>query len=284
MRVTRINNGFTAPDTTYAGLNVTWRTAAGSDFEIQFHTAQSLNTRNTSHKTYRKWQDLEVNIALAQHPAERQALQQANARLLSERKAQAAAVALPEGIQGIPSIRYDSSADAPSRHPGAPRSPFGRCRTPSRTRAAPLSCMVPACLLLGPVRRPVAKSGIRSQPPWGRTGKRCAGNWRARASRWNRPCSPRAWTSSCRRSSTAWNVRRPGICRTWQATPACGSTGHGANPSTGASSTLAPGSARSRPGSAWTRCMTRCASSTSAAGYANPKSSGISASARPKAG
>lgn len=29
LRVTRINNGFTAPDTTYAGLNVTWRTAAG---------------------------------------------------------------------------------------------------------------------------------------------------------------------------------------------------------------------------------------------------------------
>ncbi|MGF2507916.1 XopAD/skwp family type III secretion system effector, partial [Ralstonia pseudosolanacearum] len=128
LRVTRINNGFTAPDTTYAGLNVTWRTAAGSDFEIQFHTAQSLNTRNTSHKTYRKWQDLEVNIALAQDPAERQALQQANARLLSERKAQAAAVALPEGIQGIPSIRYDSSADAPLAASG---------RTPQPIREMP---------------------------------------------------------------------------------------------------------------------------------------------------
>ncbi|MGC0016715.1 XopAD/skwp family type III secretion system effector [Ralstonia pseudosolanacearum] len=128
LRVTRINNGFTAPDTTYAGLNVTWRTAAGSDFEIQFHTAQSLNTRNTSHKTYRKWQDLEVNIALAQDPAERQALQQANARLLSERKAQAAAVALPEGIQGIPSIRYDSSADAPLTASG---------RTPQPIREMP---------------------------------------------------------------------------------------------------------------------------------------------------
>ncbi|MGA3946360.1 XopAD/skwp family type III secretion system effector [Ralstonia nicotianae] len=128
LRVTRINNGFTAPDRTYAGLNVTWRTAAGSDFEIQFHTAQSLNTRNTSHKTYRKWQDLEVNIALAQDPAERQALQQANARLLSERKAQAAAVALPEGIQGIPSIRYDSSADAPLTASG---------RTPQPIREMP---------------------------------------------------------------------------------------------------------------------------------------------------
>ncbi|WP_409349092.1 XopAD/skwp family type III secretion system effector [Ralstonia syzygii] len=128
LRVTRINNGFTAPDTTYAGLNVTWRTATGSDFEIQFHTEQSLNTRNTSHKTYRKWQDLEVNIALAQDPAERRALQQANARLLSERKAQAAAVALPEGIQDIPSIRYDSSADAPLKASG---------RTPQPIREMP---------------------------------------------------------------------------------------------------------------------------------------------------
>ncbi|WP_039566634.1 hypothetical protein, partial [Ralstonia solanacearum] len=53
LRVMRIKNGFATPDTTYAGLNVIVRSAAGRDFEIQFHTEASLRIRSTSHRAYR---------------------------------------------------------------------------------------------------------------------------------------------------------------------------------------------------------------------------------------
>lgn len=45
LRVMRINNGFVAADTTYAGLNATLRSAGGLDFEMQFHTVDSLRAR-----------------------------------------------------------------------------------------------------------------------------------------------------------------------------------------------------------------------------------------------
>lgn len=48
LRTMRMKNAFVQPDTTYAGLNVNLRLAVGNlpgDFEIQFHTAQSLSIK-----------------------------------------------------------------------------------------------------------------------------------------------------------------------------------------------------------------------------------------------
>ncbi|WP_175425998.1 XopAD/skwp family type III secretion system effector [Ralstonia solanacearum] len=108
--VMRIRNGFAAPDTTYAGLNVIVRSAAGRNFEMQFHTEDSLRVRNTSHQLYRTWQDQEVKIGLEQDPARRQALQQANAQRQQARRERAAQVALPTGAKGI--VAFDALRDA----------------------------------------------------------------------------------------------------------------------------------------------------------------------------
>ncbi|MHA6823507.1 XopAD/skwp family type III secretion system effector [Ralstonia pseudosolanacearum] len=110
LRVMRIRNGFAAPDMTYAGLNVIVRSAAGRDFEMQFHTEDSLRVRNTSHQLYRTWQDQEVKIGLEQDPVKRQALQQANAQRLQLRRERAAQVALPTGAKGI--VAFDALRDA----------------------------------------------------------------------------------------------------------------------------------------------------------------------------
>ncbi len=110
LRVMRIRNGFAVPDTTYAGLNVIVRSAAGRDFEMQFHTEDSLRVRNTSHQLYRTWQDQEVKIGLEQDPAKRQALQQANAQRQQLRRERAAQVALPTGAKGI--VAFDALRDA----------------------------------------------------------------------------------------------------------------------------------------------------------------------------
>ncbi|XVK68347.1 XopAD/skwp family type III secretion system effector [Ralstonia solanacearum] len=104
LSVMRIKNGFTAPDTAYAGLNVIVRSAAGRDFEIQFHTDASLRARNTNHRPYRTWQDQEVKIKREPDPAKRLPLEQANAQRLQGLKERAAQVPLPVGVKSIASF------------------------------------------------------------------------------------------------------------------------------------------------------------------------------------
>ncbi|AMP37615.1 XopAD/skwp family type III secretion system effector [Ralstonia solanacearum] len=134
LRVMRISNGFAAAGATYAGLNATLRTASGLDFEMQFHTEDSLRARNTSHRTYRKWQDQEVAIRREQNPVKRLSLQQANARLLQERKASAATVPLPEGVKDIASFSaYQDGAGSQTRSPRQSQRPQ---TMPAPTRAS----------------------------------------------------------------------------------------------------------------------------------------------------
>ncbi|WP_247709218.1 hypothetical protein [Ralstonia solanacearum] len=104
LSVMRIKNGFAAPGTAYAGLNVIVRSAAGRDFEIQFHTDASLRARNASHRPYRTWQDQEVKIKREPDPAKRLQLEQANAQRLRGLKDRAAQVPLPVGVMSIASF------------------------------------------------------------------------------------------------------------------------------------------------------------------------------------
>ncbi|KQV78905.1 type III effector protein skwp2 [Rhizobacter sp. Root1221] len=126
LRVMRVNNGFAAREKTYAGLNVKLRTAQGLDFEIQFHTAESLHTRNTlTHKLYRRWQDKEVERRLASDPAQRQMLKEANAGLLLKLKAYADTVPMPAGVDLVKSVNHRKDETVaplerlPSRLPAA---------------------------------------------------------------------------------------------------------------------------------------------------------------------
>lgn len=120
LRITRVNNGFAAKDRTYAGLNVKLQTWQGLDFEIQFHTADSLYTKQRTHKIYRQWQDKEVERAQASDPATQRALQQANAERLARLRTYASTVPMPVGAEAIAS--FD---DAPRRRtrPSLPGEP-----------------------------------------------------------------------------------------------------------------------------------------------------------------
>ncbi|WP_412770769.1 XopAD/skwp family type III secretion system effector [Ralstonia solanacearum] len=120
LRITRVNNGFAAKDRTYAGLNVKLQTWQGLDFEIQFHTADSLYTKQRTHKIYRQWQDKEVERAQASDPATQRALQQANTERLARLRTYASTVPMPVGAEAIAS--FD---DAPRRRtrPSLPGEP-----------------------------------------------------------------------------------------------------------------------------------------------------------------
>ncbi|MGE1003307.1 XopAD/skwp family type III secretion system effector [Ralstonia pseudosolanacearum] len=121
LRIMRIRNGFAVPGTTYAGLNVIVRSPAGRDFEMQFHTEDSLRARNTSHPLYRAWQDQELRIGLEQDPAKRLRLQQANAQRQQLRRERAAQVALPTGAKSI--VDFDALRDAAPPRATSPHRP-----------------------------------------------------------------------------------------------------------------------------------------------------------------
>lgn len=121
LRIMRIRNGFAVLGTTYAGLNVIVRSPAGRDFEMQFHTEDSLRARNTSHPLYRAWQDQELRIGLEQDPAKRLRLQQANALRQQLRRERAAQVALPTGAKSI--VDFDALRDAAPPRATSPHRP-----------------------------------------------------------------------------------------------------------------------------------------------------------------
>lgn len=114
LKVMRMKNPFAQPDTTYAGVNVNLRLASGNlpgDFEIQFHTAQSLSTKLRGHKDYEKLRELPPasthdgqDEASADFAAERE-------RLLKKMRDAAALVERPQGIETL--IPFDHYRDAP---------------------------------------------------------------------------------------------------------------------------------------------------------------------------
>ncbi|MDB0567569.1 XopAD/skwp family type III secretion system effector [Ralstonia solanacearum] len=114
LKVMRMKNPFAQPDTTYAGVNVNLRLASGNlpgDFEIQFHTAQSLSTKLRGHKDYEKLRELPPasthdgqDEASAEFAAERE-------RLLKKMRDAAALVERPQGIETL--IPFDHYRDAP---------------------------------------------------------------------------------------------------------------------------------------------------------------------------
>ncbi|MEZ0190487.1 XopAD/skwp family type III secretion system effector [Ralstonia solanacearum] len=114
LKVMRMKNPFAQPDTTYAGVNVNLRLASGNlpgDFEIQFHTAQSLSTKLRGHKDYEKLRELPFasthdgqDEASADFAAERE-------RLLKKMRDAAALVERPQGIETL--IPFDHYRDAP---------------------------------------------------------------------------------------------------------------------------------------------------------------------------
>ncbi|MFP4833971.1 XopAD/skwp family type III secretion system effector [Paraburkholderia sp. BR10879] len=113
MTVMRINNGFTLEGTGYAGLNVNVRTRVqgeDADWEIQFHTRESLRAKQKSHRPYEKLRQLSPD-AVSREPLEKK-LREAAAR-----------VPRPQDIGTIGSFdRYAQPATAGER-PGGPMTP-----------------------------------------------------------------------------------------------------------------------------------------------------------------
>ncbi|MEX3683056.1 hypothetical protein AB3X89_39065, partial [Paraburkholderia sp. BR14320] len=126
MTVMRVKNGFTLEGTGYAGLNVNVRTRVqgeDADWEIQFHTPESLRGKQKSHRTYerlrQRWPDAE-----SREPLEKK-LREAAAR-----------VARPQGIGTIRSFdRYAQPATAGERPAGPISPPYrGAAADQSRNR------------------------------------------------------------------------------------------------------------------------------------------------------
>ncbi|WP_429496213.1 XopAD/skwp family type III secretion system effector [Paraburkholderia youngii] len=129
MTVMRVKNGFTLEGTGYAGLNVNVRTRVqgeDADWEIQFHTGESLRAKQKSHRTYERLRQLSPD-AESREPLEKK-LREAAAR-----------VARPQGIGTIGSFdRYAQPATAGER-PGGPISPPYRGAAPDQARNPGLS-------------------------------------------------------------------------------------------------------------------------------------------------
>ncbi len=62
LKVMRVNNAFTVPDTTYAGLNMNL-TSGTHHFEIQFHTSGSLRIKQRTHGLYEKLRRIGLSSA-----------------------------------------------------------------------------------------------------------------------------------------------------------------------------------------------------------------------------
>ncbi|MGF6292643.1 XopAD/skwp family type III secretion system effector [Paraburkholderia youngii] len=124
MTVMRVKNGFTLEGTGYAGLNVNVRTRVqgeDADWEIQFHTGESLRAKQKSHRTYERLRQLSPD-AESREPLEKK-LREAAAR-----------VARPQGIGTIGSFdRYAQPATAGER-PAGPISPPYRGAAPDQSR------------------------------------------------------------------------------------------------------------------------------------------------------
>lgn len=109
IKLMRVNNGFLNTDRSYAGLNMNFRTPQGADFELQFHTKQSLSNKNNTHDLYRHWQQDEVRLAHTTDPKQRAHLQHHNQQRYKTLQQAANQVMTPTGVEMIlPCNHYDN--------------------------------------------------------------------------------------------------------------------------------------------------------------------------------
>ncbi len=114
LKVMRLKNAFTRPDTTYAGVNVNLRPAGANspgDFEIQFHTAQSLSTKLKLHRDYEKVRELPLANTRDERDETRVDFDADRERRLKTMRDATALVERPQGIETL--ISFDHYRDTP---------------------------------------------------------------------------------------------------------------------------------------------------------------------------
>ncbi|MGF6971960.1 glutaredoxin-related protein [Paraburkholderia sp. JPY465] len=124
MTVMRVNNGFTREGTGYAGLNVNVRTRVqgeDADWEIQFHTPESLRVKQKSHRTYEKLRQLSPDA-------------ESREKLEKELREAAARVARPQDIGTIGSFDHYAEPATAGEGPAGPMNPPYRGAAPDQAR------------------------------------------------------------------------------------------------------------------------------------------------------
>ncbi|UIF88760.1 Type III effector protein (Skwp5) (plasmid) [Cupriavidus necator] len=110
MTVMRVNNSFTREGTGYAGLNVNVRTRVegeDADWEIQFHTRDSLKAKEKGHRTYERLRQLSPDAV-------------PRGTLEQDLRDAAARVAPPQGIEMILSFDLYAEPSIADERPGGP--------------------------------------------------------------------------------------------------------------------------------------------------------------------
>ncbi|UIF89170.1 hypothetical protein KAF44_28820 (plasmid) [Cupriavidus necator] len=110
MTVMRVNNSFTREGTGYAGLNVNVRTRVegeDADWEIQFHTRDSLKAKEKGHRTYERLRQLSPDAV-------------PRGTLEEDLRDAAARVAPPQGIEMILSFDLYAEPSIADERPGGP--------------------------------------------------------------------------------------------------------------------------------------------------------------------
>ncbi|MHA6879889.1 XopAD/skwp family type III secretion system effector [Ralstonia pseudosolanacearum] len=144
LRPMRLKNAFVQPDTTYAGLNVNLRLAVGNlpgDFEIQFHTAQSLSIKLRGHKDYEKLRELPSASTFDEQDEASADFTEAREQLRKKLRDAAALVERPQGIETL--IPFDHYRDAPQSGTGGRAEPGRAPGGPAVTTAARVRSVAP---------------------------------------------------------------------------------------------------------------------------------------------
>ncbi|WP_280920933.1 XopAD/skwp family type III secretion system effector, partial [Cupriavidus sp. AcVe19-1a] len=129
MTVMRVNNSFTREGTSYVGLNVNVRTRVegeDADWEIQFHTRESLQAKQKTHRTYERLRQLSPDAV----PRE---------TLEKELRDAAARVARPQGIETILSFDLYAEPSIANERPGDPMNQPYRGAAADQARSSDLN-------------------------------------------------------------------------------------------------------------------------------------------------
>ncbi|UIF88704.1 hypothetical protein KAF44_25710 (plasmid) [Cupriavidus necator] len=170
MTVMRVNNSFTREGTGYAGLNVNVRTRVegeDADWEIQFHTRDSLKAKEKGHRTYERLRQLSPDAV------PRETLEQ-------DLRDAAARVAPPQGIEMILSFDLYAEPSIADERPGGPMNQPYRGAAADQARSSDLDTGQPygphgATRSAPAVTHPAPDPGHAVRSNWGprpaRTGR-----------------------------------------------------------------------------------------------------------------
>ncbi|UIF89317.1 hypothetical protein KAF44_30645 (plasmid) [Cupriavidus necator] len=128
MTVMRVNNSFTREGTGYAGLNVNVRTRVegeDADWEIQFHTRDSLKAKEKGHRTYERLRQLSPDAV-------------PRGTLEEDLRDAAARVAPPQGIEMILSFDLYAEPSIADERPGGPMNQLYRGAAADQARSSDL--------------------------------------------------------------------------------------------------------------------------------------------------